>query len=104
VVVTNTSDSDPRKIAKPDCLNETLLFWLLHAHKGRQRHDTAARRYERCRLFLAIVSSLSACHLGSLSSPLRAGTSSLALSALPLGCGSFRPIPSTTRASAPTLA
>jgi len=65
VVVTNASDSDPRKIAKPDCLNETLLFWLLHAHKGRDRHDTVARRYETYRLFLGSVATLFATLAGA---------------------------------------
>lgn len=46
MVVTNTSDSDPRKIAKPDCLNETLLFGystLIRGGKDMIRPHVATR-------------------------------------------------------------
>jgi hypothetical protein len=32
-------------VFEPDDVNELLRGWLLHAHKGRDRHDLTARRY-----------------------------------------------------------
>jgi hypothetical protein len=40
------------KILEPINAEELLRGWLMHAHKGRDRHDVAARRYERMRYFL----------------------------------------------------
>ena len=54
---TDAFSSDAQKIPKPDSMDETLRFWLLHAHKGRQRHDFAARRYESYRLSLGIAAT-----------------------------------------------
>ena len=42
----------PRKIAEPLNVEELLRFWLIHSHKGRDRHDRAARRCDRIRLWL----------------------------------------------------
>ncbi len=47
-----SGDGAPRKIFEPSHIDEVFLGWLLHAHKGRQRHDIAARRYDRFRLWL----------------------------------------------------
>lgn len=38
--------TDPKLILEPSNTVELLRGWLLHAHKGRDRHDVAARRYE----------------------------------------------------------
>lgn len=58
VLVTNAFSPDARKIFKPDSIDETLRGWLLHAHKGRLRHDFSARRYESYRLSLGIAAAL----------------------------------------------
>jgi hypothetical protein len=42
----------PKKIPEPGNTEELLRFWLLHAHKGRDRHDRAARHYDRIRNWL----------------------------------------------------
>ena len=39
-------------IFEPDEPNELLRGWLLHAHKGRDRHDLAARHYDQRRYLL----------------------------------------------------
>jgi hypothetical protein len=38
--------SEGQRIFDPKDANELLRGWLLHAHKGRSRHDFAARRFE----------------------------------------------------------
>jgi hypothetical protein len=43
---------DGKRVFEPGDTGEVLLGWLLHAHKGRQRHDLAARRCDRARLWL----------------------------------------------------
>ena len=42
----------PKKIVEPSDVEQLLRFWLIHAHKGRERHDRAARRCDRIRLWL----------------------------------------------------
>ena len=44
--------SEVQKIFKPGNIGELLLGWLIHAHKSRQRHDLAARRCDRIRLWV----------------------------------------------------
>jgi hypothetical protein len=39
-------------IFEPDEPNELLRGWLLHAHKGRDRHDLAARHFDQRRYLL----------------------------------------------------
>lgn len=39
------------KLLDPVNVAELLRGWLLHAHKGRDRHDTAARRFEGRRVW-----------------------------------------------------
>ena len=52
---------DPRKIFEPDNVEELLRGWLIHAHKGRRRHDLSARRYSTIRLWIGgIAASVSA--------------------------------------------
>src|SRR6058998_688996 len=38
--------TDTKRLLEPANMQELLRGWLLHAHKGRDRHDDAARRYE----------------------------------------------------------
>lgn len=45
---------DRKRIPEPDSTKELLRFWLVHAHKGRERHDVAARRLERYRYWLGV--------------------------------------------------
>jgi len=49
-----TSSPEPyaKKIFEPDNIEQLLRGWLLHAHKGRYRHDLAARRCDNNRLWL----------------------------------------------------
>lgn len=54
-------DSKAKKIFEPDSVEELLRGWVLHAHKGRDRHDEAARQYEKYRYWPGIpVIALSA--------------------------------------------
>jgi len=50
------ADSDPNilKIFEPNDPNHLLRGWLLHAHKGRDRHDLAARQCDQRRYWLGI--------------------------------------------------
>lgn len=41
-------------IFEPDSLEELLRGWMLHAHKGRDRHDAAARRCDSYRYLLGV--------------------------------------------------
>ena len=50
-------DDDTQKVFEPDTLEQLLRGWLLHAHKGRQRHDRAARRCDRQRLWVGSVAA-----------------------------------------------
>lgn len=47
-----------KKIFQPDSIERLLQGWLLHAHKGRNRHDLAARRYDRLRIWLGGVAAI----------------------------------------------
>lgn len=53
---------EKKKIFEPESVERLLEGWLLHAHKGRNRHDFAARRYDRTRIWLggiaAVVSAI----------------------------------------------
>jgi hypothetical protein len=48
----NSADLDPKKIFEPADIGQMFLGWLLHAYKGRHRHDLAARRCDYTRLWL----------------------------------------------------
>ncbi len=52
-------------IFEPDNLNELLRGWLLHAHKGRDRHDLAARRCDHQRYLLGIPATITAAIVGT---------------------------------------
>src|SRR5262249_14050962 len=43
-----------RLLFDPGSHLELLRGWLIHAHKGRDRHDTAARIYERSKYLIGI--------------------------------------------------
>jgi hypothetical protein len=43
-----------KRVFEPGSREELLRGWLLHAHKGRDRHDEAARRYDRYRYWLGV--------------------------------------------------
>lgn len=44
-----------KRLPDPANVPELIRFWLLHAHKGRDRHDTAARRFEGRRLWYGVL-------------------------------------------------
>jgi hypothetical protein len=48
----------PTSVFEPDDPNELLRGWLLHAHKGRDRHDLAARRCDQRRYLLGIPATI----------------------------------------------
>jgi len=45
---------DTRLLFDPGSQPELLRGWLIHAHKGRDRHDAAARIYERLKYIVGI--------------------------------------------------
>ena len=61
----NPTDLNPRKLLQPDNIGETLLGWLIHAHKGRQRHDLAARRCDRTRLWVGAPAAVFSAIVGT---------------------------------------
>src|SRR5438876_9841241 len=52
-------------IFEPDNLNELLRGWLLHAHKGRDRHDLAARRCDQQRYLIGIPATVTSAIVGT---------------------------------------
>src|SRR5688572_28165261 len=46
---------DPKRIYEPLESRELLRGWLLHAHKERDRHNAAARRYARSHISLGVL-------------------------------------------------
>ena len=46
--------TDEKRLFEPADSRELLRGWLLHAHKGRDRHDSAARHYENRRSGLGV--------------------------------------------------
>jgi hypothetical protein len=48
---------ETKKIFEPDSTEELLRGWLQHSHKGRQRHDRAARRLDRARVWLGAIAT-----------------------------------------------
>jgi intracellular sulfur oxidation DsrE/DsrF family protein len=55
----------PKVIFEPDEINELLRGWLLHAHKGRDRHDLAARSYDQSRNTLGILTAVASATVGT---------------------------------------
>jgi conflict system pore-forming effector with SLATT domain len=45
---------EDKRLFEPASMKELLRGWLLHAHKGRDRHDMASRRYEGRRSALGL--------------------------------------------------
>ena len=43
-----------QRLFEPGSTGELLRGWLIHAHKGRDRHDSAARIYERSKYAVGI--------------------------------------------------
>jgi hypothetical protein len=54
-----------KKLPDPANVPELIRFWLLHAHKGRDRHDTAARRFEGRRLWFGAFTIALTAFVGS---------------------------------------
>lgn len=52
-------------VFEPDDVNELLRGWLLHAHKGRDRHDLEARRCDRQRYLLGIPATVVSAVVGT---------------------------------------
>jgi hypothetical protein len=61
------ADSDPNipKIFEPNDPNHLLRGWLLHAHKGRDRHDLAARQCDQQRYWLGIPATIISAIVGT---------------------------------------
>jgi hypothetical protein len=56
----------PAKVLfEPDDPDELLRGWLLHAHKGRDRHDLAARRCDQRRYWLGIPATMASAIVGT---------------------------------------
>jgi hypothetical protein len=56
---------NPKKIFDPRNVEELIQGWLIHAHKGRDRHDKAARRCARNRLWLGGAASILSAIVGT---------------------------------------
>ena len=48
------SMTDKKLLFTPETKSELLNGWLIHAHKGRDRHNEASRRYEQYRYWLGV--------------------------------------------------
>jgi hypothetical protein len=61
------ADSDPNilKILELNDPNHLLRGWLLHAHKGRDRHDLAARQCDQQRYWLGIPATIISAIVGT---------------------------------------
>jgi len=55
----------PGPVFEPDDPNELLRGWLLHAHKGRDRHDLAARRCDQRRYLLGVPATVISAIVGT---------------------------------------
>jgi hypothetical protein len=54
-----------KKLPEPVDGNELLRFWLLHAHKGRDRHDKAARRNDKFFYWLGVPAVILSAAVGT---------------------------------------
>lgn len=52
-------------IFEPQEPKEALRGWLRHAHKGRDRHDEAARRYDQYRYWLGVPAAVFSAIVGT---------------------------------------
>ena len=57
--------TNPKPIFEPESVEQLLRGWLLHAHKGRQRHDEAARRCDRTRRWLGGMATVFSAIVGT---------------------------------------
>jgi hypothetical protein len=57
--------ADPKLIFEPESTQQLLHGWLLHAHKGRERHDLAARRCDLTRRWLGGAATALAAVVGT---------------------------------------
>lgn len=72
----STHSSYTKKVFEPKNPKELLRGWLIHSHKGRQRHDQAARQLEHRRNWLgAFAAVLAAVVGGSVFAALEQGAS-----------------------------
>jgi hypothetical protein len=55
----------PKKLFEPASYEELLRGWLLHAHKGRDRHDLAARRNDTYHYWLGVPTIIFAATVGT---------------------------------------
>jgi hypothetical protein len=60
-----TTPRHPKTIFEPDKVDELLRGWLLHAHKGRDRHDLAARSYDQTRTSLGVATAVASAIVGT---------------------------------------
>ena len=56
---------DTRLLFEPQSTLELVRGWLLHAHKGRDRHDTAGRKYEQKKYLIGIPALVVATIVGT---------------------------------------
>jgi len=59
------AERDAKKVFAPEDLKELLYGWLLHAHKGRARHDLAARRCNNLRYLVGGASTAATAIVGT---------------------------------------
>ena len=64
-MITVHLNAPPKKIFEPANREELLRGWLLHAHKGRDRHDLAARRNDTYRYWLDVPTIVFAAVVGT---------------------------------------
>jgi hypothetical protein len=78
-----------KNLFEPGSTEELLRGWLLHAHKGRDRHDEAARNYETFRYLLGVPTSVLATVAGAsvLASWGKEPPGSIAVGLLGIGAG-----------------
>lgn len=57
--------SKAKKLFEPQSNLELLRGWLIHAHKGRDRHDLASRVYERARYVIGAPAVILSTVVGS---------------------------------------
>jgi hypothetical protein len=56
---------DEKRVFTPLVVDELLTGWLIHAHKARDRHDEAARKYAKGQFALGIPSLISSTVVGT---------------------------------------
>lgn len=57
--------TNAKPIFEPESMEQLLRGWLLHAHKGRQRHDLAARRCDLTRRWLGGIATVLSAVVGT---------------------------------------